>query len=250
MLFRSDRLGSLVLAAKACYDAAMALGTPFISGKDSLNNEFRPEGAERPIAIPPSLLISAMGMVDDVATCVTMDLKESGNYLYIVGLTDNELGGSHFNLVESLEGGQVPRLNAELAKDIYAAVHEVIAAGLVRACHDLSEGGLAAAAAEMAFAGGLGARIMLDHVPYPMEDPADVMPTAALLFGESNTRFLIEVREENVEAFQDLLEQVPLSMVGNVVDSGKLEITDIDGSTVINADLETLKEAWQKPLRW
>jgi len=247
---RPETLGSLVRAALACHDVATVLGTPFISGKDSLNNEFRPEGAEQPIAIPPSLLISAMGMVDDVATCVTMDLKESGNYLYIVGLTDNELGGSHFNLVESLEGGQVPRLNAELAKDIYAAVHEVIAAGLVRACHDLSEGGLAAAAAEMAFAGGLGARIMLDHVPYPMEDPADVMPTAALLFGESNTRFLIEVREENVEAFQDLLEQVPLSMVGNVVDSGKLEITDIDGSTVINADLETLKEAWQKPLRW
>ncbi|HYW78431.1 MAG TPA: phosphoribosylformylglycinamidine synthase subunit PurL, partial [Thermoguttaceae bacterium] len=150
---RPETLGSLVRAALACYDMAVVLKTPFISGKDSLNNEFRPEGADQPISIPPSLLISAMGQVDDVSRCVTMDLKESGNYLYQVGTTRNELGGSHFALVHGLSGGQVPRVDAETAKEMFAALHNAIDAGLVRACHDLSEGGLAVAIAEMAFAG-------------------------------------------------------------------------------------------------
>ena len=95
---RPETLGSLVRAALACYDVATVLGTPFISGKDSLNNEFRPQGAAEPIAIPPSLLISAIGQVDDVARCVTMDLKEPGNVLYLVGTTRDEMGGSHFSL--------------------------------------------------------------------------------------------------------------------------------------------------------
>ncbi|MEI8241012.1 MAG: AIR synthase related protein, partial [Actinomycetota bacterium] len=131
---RPETLGSLVRAALACYDVATVLGTPFISGKDSLNNEFRPLRAGKgdspllpertegccaqkgtvpfsgAISIPPSLLISALGQVDDVSRCVTMDLKESGNLLYLVGLTKNELGGSHFAMVEGLSGGEVPRV--------------------------------------------------------------------------------------------------------------------------------------------
>ncbi len=161
---RPETLGSLVRAALACHDLAIALGTPFISGKDSLNNEFRhrlPDGSDESIAIPPSLLISALGQVDDVSHCVTMDLKEPGNRIFLVGLTKAELGGSHFALVGGCSGGDVPQVDAELARRTFAAVHQAIMAGTVRACHDLSEGGLAVALAEMAFAGGLGASIQL-----------------------------------------------------------------------------------------
>ena len=111
-----------------------------------------------PISIPPSLLISALGQVDDVGRCVSMDLKTPGNLLYLVGLTKDELGGSHFSLVEGLSGGEVPKMDAAAAKKTFVAIHKAIHAEVVRACHDLSEGGLAVAAAEMAFAGGLGAR--------------------------------------------------------------------------------------------
>ena len=114
---RPETLGSLVRAALACYDVATVLGTPFISGKDSLNNEFRPLDAKEPISIPPSLLISALGQVDDVSHCVSMDLKEPGNLLYIVGLTKDELGGSHFAMVEGLSGGEVPKVDAQVAKN-------------------------------------------------------------------------------------------------------------------------------------
>ncbi|MHC4176617.1 MAG: phosphoribosylformylglycinamidine synthase subunit PurL [Planctomycetota bacterium] len=243
---RPETLGSLVRAALACHDVASVLGTPFISGKDSLNNEFRPEGADEPISIPPSLLISALGQVDDVGRCVTMDLKEPGNHLYIVGLTKNEMGGSHFALVEGLSGGEVPKVDPEMAKKTFAALHRAVDAGLVRACHDLSEGGLAVAAAEMAFAGGLGARLELGKVPHD-DDSHD---TAMLLFSESNTRFLCEVQQEKAGAFRAEMSEVPLAHVGEVVDSAKLEISDAHGRPVIEAELAVLKEAWQKPLRW
>ncbi len=170
---RPETLGSLVRAALACHDLAVVLQTPFISGKDSLNNEFSytdADGRKRTIAIPPSLLISALGQVDDVGRCVTMDLKEPGNLIYQVGLTRAELGGSHLSLVEGLTGGQVPTVDAAAAKRTFAAVHAAISAGCVRACHDLSEGGLAVAAAEMAFAGGLGMSLHLDAVPHDCGD--------------------------------------------------------------------------------
>ncbi len=248
---RPETLGSLVRAALACHDVAVTLGTPFVSGKDSLNNEFRPAGADQPIAIPPSLLISALGQMDDVRHAVTMDLKRPGNLLYLVGATANELGGSHYALVESLTGGEVPKVDAALAKRTFAAMHRAIQAGLVRACHDLSEGGLAVAVAEMAFAGGLGAQVDLDQVPAW----SDVASPAAVLFSESNTRFLCEVPPEQAEAFEVAFDdsrpdlRIACQRIGMVTEPARLEIRH-EQSPLVDADLQSLKEAWQKPLRW
>ncbi|MHB1033981.1 MAG: phosphoribosylformylglycinamidine synthase subunit PurL [Pirellulales bacterium] len=283
---RPETLGSLVRAALACQEVATTLGTPFISGKDSLNNEFHymdAAGEKRAVSIPPSLLISALGQVEDVGRCVTMDLKHAGNLLYQVGATKNELGGSHFALVESLDGGQVPQVDAELAKRTFAAMFRAIDAGLVRACHDLSEGGLAVAAAEMAFAGGLGARIDLGHAPHAVEldteaaacafqmaamTPGEALhalvalpeATVILLFSESNTRFLCEVRPEDAHGFEAALAGIPHARIGEVTDSLRLEVLGIpspkaihgprEAALVIDAAIGDLKEAWQKPLRW
>ncbi len=241
---RPETLGGLVRAALACHDVAVAYMTPFISGKDSLNNEFRPIG-EAPIAIPASLLISAIGQVDDVGRCVTMDLKEPGNLLYLVGLTKLELGGSQFALARGLEGGDVPKIDASRAKQTFAAVHQAIAGGLVRACHDLSEGGLAVATAEMAFAGGLGADLSLDGVPRA----EDAGHPAVLLFSESNTRFLCEVRPGSAAAFEAALDGLPHARLGTVNDSGRVVIRS-GGEVVVDAACGELKEAWQRPLRW
>ena len=245
---RPETLGSLVRAALACHDLALALGTPFISGKDSLNNEFRPHGADQPISIPPSLLISAMGQMDDVSRAVTMDLKQAGNHLYLVGTTRNELGGSHLALVHGLSGGEVPRVDAPLAKRTFAALHAAIHAGLLRACHDLSEGGLAVAAAEMAFAGELGAEIDLQRAPRDL--PAD-LPDAdtVLLFSESNTRFLCEVTPQQAAAFEAALAGVPQARVGQVTATGRLRIQSGDKG-LVDADWAALKAAWQRPLHW
>src|SRR5207253_4327483 len=129
---RPEVLCSLVRAAEACRDVALAYNMPFISGKDSLNNEYR--SGDRLISIPPTLLISAMGLVPDVRQCVTMDLKEPGNPLFLVGVTKNELGGSHYNLVTKASNGAVPEVDLTLAPRVLHRLHEAIRQGLVRSC--------------------------------------------------------------------------------------------------------------------
>ena len=245
---RPETLGGLVRAALACYDMAVALGTPFISGKDSLNNEFSyvdDRGQRQTIAIPPSLLISAMGQIDDVAKCVTMDLKAAGNVLYLVGETRDELGGSHYAFMTGLAGGSVPTVNAERAGAVFAAIHWVIGSGLVRACHDLSEGGLAVAAAEMAFAGGLGAK--LDVRAMAMSESST--PPVVRLFSESNTRFLCEVEPQRVAAFEQALSGLPFAKIGEVTSNARLAMKDGE-ARLIDADIFELKEAWQATLRF
>jgi phosphoribosylformylglycinamidine synthase len=144
----------------------------------------------------------------------------------------------------------VPAVDAQAAKRTFAAVHQAIAAGLVRACHDLSEGGLAVAAAEMAFAGGLGARISLHSVP--RELPTGLAQVdLVLLFAESNTRFLCEVAPPNAAAFETAMRAVTTARIGEVTAADRLEILGTATNTkLIDAPIAELKEAWQKPLRW
>jgi len=235
-------LGSLVRAAEACRDVALAFGTPFISGKDSLNNEYR--SANRRISIPGTLLISAMGVVPDVRRCVTMDLKDPGNELYVVGATKDELGGSHYHLVTGKSGGKVPRVDLESAPKVFQAIHTAITKGIVWACHDPSEGGLAVALAEMAFAGGVGADIT------DLKAVGERLSDTARLFSETPTRFLVEVRPADAAAMKELFAGVPLAKIGTTVKEPRLRIAGQNGEWLIWSKLDELKEAWQKPLRW
>jgi phosphoribosylformylglycinamidine synthase len=233
-------LGTLVRAAEACRDVAIAFGTPFISGKDSLNNTYAGKHGER-LDIPHTLLVSALGRVPDVRKCVTMDLKEPGNHLYLVGTTKDELGGSHFHLVTEQGGGTVPRVDLAVAPRIFAALHAAITSGCVRSCHDLSEGGLAVALAEMAFAGGVG----VDVTALPGDFSDDVK-----LFSESCSRFLVEVKPERAAAFEACFAGLPLAKIGVTVSEARLRIAGKDGEWLVWIPLAELKEAWQKPLRW
>ncbi|MCZ7649402.1 MAG: phosphoribosylformylglycinamidine synthase subunit PurL [Planctomycetota bacterium] len=243
---KPEQLGSLTLACEGATEAAIAYGTPFISGKDSLNNEYAAGGTT--IAIPGTLLISAMAIVPDVRRCVTMDLKRPGNRIYLVGETRDELGGSHFNLVtgRSPLEGLVPRVNLAVAKATYARLHAAIRAGLVAACHDLSEGGLAVAAAEMALAGNLGLSLDLDFMPTP--DPRE-LSAAARLYSESPSRFLVEVAADRAKAFRDALQGVPCADCGIVQEEPvvRLQFSEAADKAVVlvNAPVEGLRKAWQ-----
>ncbi len=253
---RPETLGSLVRASLACHDIAIAMQTPFISGKDSLNNEFsftNNQNEKQTIAIPPTLLISALGQVADVRKCVTMDLKSAGNRIVLIGATHNELGGSHFGIVQKAPGGNVPVVRPKTARNIFTAVHAAMESGCVRACHDLSEGGLAVAAAEMAFAGGLGIQINLNQVPHTMQGMTH--PDTRLLFSESNSRFLCEIANESFDAFVGLMAQgthaeVPYAEIGIVTNSGQVEMIGCDGQKQVDADIQRLKHAWKAPLQW
>jgi len=239
---RPETLGSLVEAARGCYDAAIALGAPFISGKDSLNNEFRT--ADGLLSIPPSLLISSIAMVDDATKCVSMDLKGVGNRLVLVGETRRELGGSHALKVLDREGGEVPDLPAN-ALAIHEAVARVIASGRAKSCHDLSEGGLAVAAAEMAFSGDIGAEISLEKVPV---DTAADLGDLEVLFSESNTRYLLEVSADQVDAVLAEFDGLPAADVGETLDYHIFRCVNSAGDTVVAEAIADLKRAWQAPL--
>ncbi|MFN8483830.1 MAG: phosphoribosylformylglycinamidine synthase subunit PurL [Anaerolineae bacterium] len=234
-----DRLGALVRCAQGCYDAATAYGAPFISGKDSLNNEYTGADGQRH-AIPGTLLISAVGIAPDVACATTMDLKTPGNLLYLVGETRAELGGSHYAEMRGSMGGALPRPVPE-ALERWRAVHRAMRAGLVQACHDPSEGGLGVAVAEMCLAGQLGAEIDLAAVP----GAADIASDDAVLFAESLSRLVVEVAPSDAAAFDRLLADVPCACIGTVRETPRLVVCRVAGNDALAVEVAELEAAWR-----
>jgi phosphoribosylformylglycinamidine synthase len=244
-----DRLGGLVRAAQGCHDAALHYGAPFVSGKDSLNNEYvGPDGVKTPI--PPTLLISALGFVPDVRQAVTMDLKAPGDRLYVVGETRAELGGSAlcglYGDAGALPAGAAPG-PAPASIHGMRALHGAMRAGWVRACHDCSEGGLAVAAAEMAFAGGVGLTVHLADVPQARDvrrAEDDGARDVLALFSESSGRFLVEVAEQDGAGFEAAMEGLACTCVGRT-GGERLCVLGTNGRVAIESELEVLKAAWQ-----
>jgi len=249
------RLAQLVRACRALYEYAIAFGTPFISGKDSMYNDFQGEldGKRVKISVPATILISALGIIHDIEQAVTMDVKEPGNLVYLLGETREELGGSeYFSLMgeelrgERFIGNGVPKVDAPRAKQLYLVLHRAMEEGLVRACHDCSEGGLAVAAAEMAFAGGLGMELDLRQIL----GAAHFRREDFMLFSESPSRLLVEVRPENKKRFESLLQGCVWSKFGKTLETGKFGVIGLQGKPVIREDIEELKASWKRPLAW
>ena len=234
---KQERLGSLVKACEACYDIAIGFGTPFISGKDSLYNE-SPLGP-----VTPTLLISALGIIPDVRKTVSMDIKKPENLLYIVGETFNELGGSEYYASKEFIGRNVPKVRTSIANNIFKAITKAIDSNLIEACHDISEGGLAVAAAEMAFAGGYGIELDLTKVPNK-----EISRNDFLLFSESNSRFLVEINKKAKDNFECIMKGTPHSEIGKITKKTELSIRGLNGELIINTPLENLQKKWKETL--
>ena len=241
---KPDRLGGLVRAALGCHDYAVAFGTPFISGKDSFYNEYTDKG--RSIAIPGTLLISAIGIMADVNKAVTMDLKKPGDLIYVIGMTYDELGGSAYLATYDLVGNSVPEVSAKAALKAYAALSQASAKGLIRAAHDCSEGGLLTALVEMAFAGGCGATAILNAVPFKGERHRDDV----VAFSESNSRLIVEVDPADRAAFERVMAGVPMGMFGRVQEAPDVFAYGIKENLCLKADIHELKAVWKTPLQF
>ena len=241
---KPDRLGELVRAAKACYDIATAYGTPYISGKDSLYNEYRDTTTGEQRAIPSTLLISAICVIPDIRHAVTMDVKAPGNFIYVVGNTYAELGGSHYFGIHGFIGNNAPNIRPDEGKLTMQRLSTAISSGLVRSCHDCSEGGIGVAAAEMAFAGGYGMSLNLDDVPTGDEIDADDY----LLFSESNSRFIVEIEPQHRDAYENHMKGVPTGCLGTVIDTPEFVIKGRAGHSIVETSIDSLKSAWQTPL--
>ncbi|MBL8762806.1 MAG: phosphoribosylformylglycinamidine synthase [Phycisphaerae bacterium] len=246
-------LGALVRAAEGCYDGALAYRTPFVSGKDSLNNQLNIPGAEgrpdRTIEIPYTLLITGLGFVPDAARCITMDAKRPGNALVLIGPNRDELGASRLAALFRLDGlgateWALPPSPLPIGPRCAGFVASLIERGIVEAAHDVSEGGPLTTVAEMLIAasGGrdtLGARIELPRT-------GSNLPWGAA-FGEGPSRYVLEVAP--AEARQITIDAaragIPARVIGTLDDSGRLSF---NGEAPI--EVARLMLAWRSPLDW
>jgi phosphoribosylformylglycinamidine synthase subunit PurSL len=237
------KLAQLVRANQGLYDYCRAYDLPCISGKDSMKNDYRI--GDTKISIPPTVLFSVLGVIDDVTTVVTMDAKRSGDVVYVLGLTRAELGGSEYYALLGHLGSSVPRVDALAARRVYEALSTAMAQGLVASCHDCSDGGLGVALAETAFAGGLGMALDLRLVP-----GAGDLRDDFTLFSETASRFVVTVHAEHTAAFETALQGLPWAAIGTVTNTGVLQVIGRSGAPIIEAGIDRLKAAWQKPLNW
>jgi len=237
------KLAQLVRANQALYDYTTAYGVPCISGKDSMKNDYLVENTK--ISIPPTVLFSVLGKIDDVRRVQTMDAKAPGDLVYVIGLTRPELGGSEYFVLHDYIGNEVPRVEATAAKLTYEKLAGAIKEGLAASCHDCSDGGLGVALAETAFAGGLGMKIDLAAVP-----KEDIERDDFLLFSESQSRFVVTVHPDREEAFVAAMQGTTLARIGRVTEEPILICIGLKGDVVLSASIARLKEAWQRPLRW
>lgn len=242
---RPESLGTLVEACRACHDIALEFLAPFVSGKDSLNNVFSWQdaaGKHHELSIPPTLLATALGQLDDVKRALTPDFKRAGDRLAIVGLSQGDLAGSQLELAGRVSGGRVPEVDAAACRAVFRGIAAAGRAGLLASCHDCSDGGLLAGIAEMAVAGALGAHVHLDRVPTDIAEAAATRPLA-LAFTETPGRFLCAVRPTEADRFAAALEGVPWAWIGEVRAEPELAIHAGGSTTAL--PLDGLARAWR-----
>jgi len=233
-----ERLGQLKRAAFGCYDTAKAFGTPFISGKDSMFNDFSGFDAEgRPVkvSVPPTLLISSVGVLGDVTKAVSMDAKLTGDLVYVVGATAEELGGSEYFAHLGSAGNTVPALDASSARSRYVHLADAIARELVASAFPVSHGGLGIALSKVAIAGNIGMDLTI---------PSS-MRSDYFLFSESLGRFVVTIDPANKRAFELALgaEALLLGRTGGK----RLKITG--GRLLVDAGIRELEDAYKAPFR-
>jgi phosphoribosylformylglycinamidine synthase len=233
-------LGGLVRATEALCALARRYRTPFVSGKDSLHNEFR--AGDRTIRIPGCILVTALSVIPDVARTLTTDWKRPGSRVVLVGVTRDDLGGSVYAKTKGQLGDRAPRVDHDLGHAVLRGVARALAARCALAAHDLSEGGLAAALAEMAIGGRLGATIDLD--PLPARPP---LRSEEILFSESPSRFLLEVPPDRLDDLRANLHGVPFAVLGAVTQDPTLVVRQ-QGRELARLAVADLEAAWKRPL--
>jgi phosphoribosylformylglycinamidine synthase len=241
----TERLGQLKEAARACYETTTAMGTPFISGKDSMFNDFSgfdEKGDPIKISVPPTLLVSSISVVNDVNHCQTMDLKMPGDLIYVIGETKNELGGSEYFHMHNAIGNGVPTVDTQMALDRYRRFYEAMQKDLMSATASISLGGLGITLAKMAIGGQLGLELDLQSVPQEGVKRDDY-----LLFSESQSRFVCTVDPKKQAEFEKRMPEAKL--IGTVREDQTVVMTGLDGETVIESNVSELEKSYKKTFK-
>jgi phosphoribosylformylglycinamidine synthase len=234
------KLAQLVRAARGCHDTAVAYGAPFISGKDSMKNDYK-IGTHK-VSVLPTVLISALGIVPDVRTCVSPDFKGAGDRLYLMGKTGRHLGQSL--LFRKLGGisASVPEVETGTSRALYRVYHRLVREGILSSGHDLSEGGLAVSLMECCIGGGMGARVNVEGL---MADGA--LNEMEALFSESAGRFLVSVHQAREQRFLSLTRGLTVLRIGETAGGGYLRILR-GASTLASVPVEEMTRTFREPL--
>ncbi len=235
--------GDLVRANKALYDITTTYKLPLISGKDSMRNDYRI--GDTKVSVPPTLLFSIVGKLPDVRKAISMDAKNPGDLVYVVGLTKKEIACSEYLNEIDQKGMSIPQVNPEEAIEMYRKIHKAIQKNLIQSCHDCSDGGLGVSLAETAFAGSLGMNVELSKVP-----TEGLLRDDIILFSESASRLVLTIKPEHQKDFEEILQGSIFAQIGEII-SDNFIVHGIKESKnpIINIPSKELKEAWQTTLR-
>ena len=234
------KLAQLVRSNMALYDFCKYYEIPLISGKDSMKNDYG--SGKNKISVPPTLLFTLISKMDDVEKMVTMDFKNEGDIIFLLGKTGNELGGSEYHIYHGQKDtGSVPKVDAGKFMKRYRALKKAIDSGLVKSAHDLSDGGLGVTLAESAFSGMTGAKIDLRKVLRT----EDTVRNDTILFSESNGRILVSVAHANAEDFMKIMAGTDTVEIGEVTSGGFVKVLGLDGVNVVNLSIHDLKKSWK-----
>lgn len=241
-----ERLGQLKLACKACYDLSVSYGTPFISGKDSMFNDFKgydKKGKQIKISIPPTLLISSIGVIDNITEVVSQDVKMPGDFIYILGETHDELAGSEYFAMKNVSGTKVPTVIPEKNKKLYSSFFKAIQKKIVASSCSIGRGGLGVALTRKSIGGMLGADIHLKYMP------GTVKRDDFALFSESQGRILATIAPENKNGFEKLMKGVEFMNIGTVTKDATISIKGLGRKEIVYINLKEATETYRKTFK-
>ncbi|EKE15416.1 MAG: hypothetical protein ACD_12C00030G0005 [uncultured bacterium] len=242
----SQRLYQLKKAAEACYDFAKIYGTPYISGKDSMFNDFKgydEKGNPIKISVSPTLLISSIGLIEDVLKTVSIDVKFPGDLIYILGETKDELGGSEYFAMNKSIGNNIPKVEAQINNKLYSAFYKATQKQLISSAISLNRGGLGVALIKTALAGKLGIKISLNNLP------GKVSRNDFALFSESQGRILVTINPKNKKKFEKIMKEKSIKVIGKVTSNQQLIIKGLDNKEIVNLSLDQIGKAYKSTFK-
>ncbi|MFA6533146.1 MAG: AIR synthase-related protein [Patescibacteria group bacterium] len=241
-----QRLYQLKEAAKACFDFAKIYETPYISGKDSMFNDFKgydEKGNSIKISVPPTLLISSIGLIEDVVKTISIDVKFPGDLVYLLGETKEELGGSEYFAMNNSVGNNVPKVNGLENKKLYSNFFKASQKQLICSSISVTRGGLGIALAKIALAGKLGIEVSLNNLP------GKVSRNDFALFSESQGRILVTINPKNKTMFEKIMESNQFKQIGFVTSNQELIVKGLDNKTIVNLDLEKIENNYKSKFK-
>jgi len=247
-----ERLGALKRAAQACYDYAVSYGTPFISGKDSMFNDFNgydEKGKPISISIPPTLLISSIGVIKDINKVVSLDLKKANDLIYILGETKDELGASEYFAMQGEKvgkkyiGNKVPKVDAKKNKKLYDLFFKAVQSDLISSSISIGRGGIAVALAKTTIGGKLGIQVDLKHIP------GNVSRDDYILYSESQGRILVSIDPKNKNKFENNFKNVTYGLVGKVTKNQVFEVIGLENKKIINLKVDEIEKAYKSTFK-